>query len=167
MQQQNTLAQVVPLSLRRQYVSMVSPHVKAGDFKITLTFPDTYKIDPVMRSKDVKHFVRLANIGLLGTQYRKHGRRLNCVYVFELNEYQTAIHLHMALENPQQACLSEEEKLPFLRKSWAKMRCSGPYAANEFEYVEDEGWVGYMFKDINPRTDVMADVTGWTLNNRG
>jgi hypothetical protein len=149
--------------LRSQYISMVTPYFKVGDFAITLTFRDTYKIDPVLRSKDVKHFIHRANIGLLGTQFRKHGQRLNCAYVFELNEYSTAVHLHMALENPSHSKLPETERYAYLQNSWQKMQCSGYVAANFYRDVYSDGWVGYMFKNITRHNADMADVDGWTL----
>jgi len=157
-------------TLRTDYVEYVLPYFKNNDFAITLTYRETdsqhsskYVPNYQKTSQDIKHFLNIINKKVYGRQSRNYKRRLKCVNVFEFNS-STGLHVHMALENPEDWHIPDAEKASLILNAWMSMKCSGSENANKLIRIyEISGWINYCFKDINDYNTERVDVANLHL----
>ena len=117
-------------------------------------------------SRDVMHFLNKLDSSVFKGAYRKHGKRLRRVGVFEgivgddfhWSQSSKNPHYHMLLESP--AHLSETA---FKERMKGHGR-SGPTFVIKMERVYSEGWLEYMGKLRTKDSAHDADVVNWYLH---
>ena len=130
-------------------------------------------------SRDVMHFLNKLDSSVFKGAYRKHGKRLRRVGVFEgivgddfhWSQSSKNPHYHMLLESP--AHLSETAFKERMRELWSSTRSGQTYIRNQkgqclpvldIGHVYSEGWLEYMGKLRTKDSAHDADVVNWYLH---
>lgn len=152
-------------------LNFVAKYFKAGDVAITLTwkphdsqYKQGYKPDTIKHSADIRHFLRRANLKLLGRDYKSRDQKLRVVNTFELNSSQ-GLHCHMLLGIPDDLRVNVSECINTLMQCWLDMNCSGYVGANKIEICDDpRKWIKYFLKDSKGFKTEFTDYYNWNFN---
>ena len=153
-------------------LNLVSSHFIPGDIAITLTWKPVvsqynklgFKKDTIVKSNDIRHYLRRVNHEFLGRDFKARGQKLKVINAFELNSSQ-GIHCHMILEKPVSSRVAEEKCIDTLMQCWLDMECSGYVGANLIEICDNPTrWIQYFLKDTASYKPEFVDYENWYLN---
>ena len=118
-------------------------------------------------SKDIKHFLNKLDASVFKGAYRKHGKRLQRIGVFEGAD--TNPHYHMLLESPNH--LSDIQFEFLVESLWGSVRSGQTYiwigATRQripiftMDKMYSEGWLEYIGKLRTKESADDADVMNW------
>ena len=137
-------------------------------FAVTLRFqPMT---DRYAAKTAVKQFFISLNRAIFKNAYRRYGKQLRRIGVFEGDNYP---HYHLILESPKE--MNSDEFLELVRKLWGSTRHGVTYIRTNqgsqvpqfhMTQVYSNGWVSYLGKSRDKISVDDADIENWFINTQ-
>jgi len=156
------------LNASMEWVRSIDHKEWNAPYAVTLNFRNGTPRD--IAEKDVTHFLNKLDAWVFKNAYRKFGKRLRRVGVFEGGDKN--LHYHMLLESPKHMVdVLFEHKVETL---WGSVRSGQTYIwigstgqripIFKIERVYSEGWLGYIGKENSKESADDADVMNWYLH---
>ena len=111
--------------------------------------------NPMVASKNFRHFMNRLNHKILGSAAKLHGRQLKTVAVFERNA-DDRFHYHATIDRPSYC--SFEQFRAVITDQW--LRTDFGYRQIDIQDAADAGWTDYMLKSRQKIS--LLDSIDWT-----
>jgi hypothetical protein len=152
-----------------EYVRSIDCSEWNAPYAVTLNFWNGTKKE--FASRDITHFLNRLDAYVYKNAYRKYGKRLKRVGVFEGTADNP--HYHLLLESPKH--INQLQFRHIVESFWGKIRSGQTYIWSDrtgqripifkMEPIYSGGWSGYISKTWSKESADDADVMNWHLHS--
>ena len=125
-------------------------------FALTLTLKqrvDNHKIDIIIASKNIKHFLNRLNRTLYGNAFKRFSKSIKIFPVIEHGS-DKRFHVHTIIDKP--ATVDDVSFYNLIKHSWSKTKFG--YDHIHIQPMTNDGWISYLTKfDQKPDYDLAID----------